>query len=359
MPEYTNMEMADMHFMYGRANGNAYEARRLYVEAYPNRLVPSDKIFTRLHQRLSDTGTFIRRTNGDAGRPRTVSTPATEVDILRRVEENPGISTRRLSAQININASLIWRTLHEQQLYPYHIQRVQALSAPDYAARRVFCQWILTKFAENPNFTSRILFTDEAGFTRDGIFNFHNNHVWADENPHEFVESRHQHRFSLNVWLGILGDRLIGPVFFPNRLTGELYLNFLRNDLPPLLEDVPLIDRLHIWLMHDGAPAHFSIAVRNFLNENFNGKWIGRGGPAAWPPRSPDLTPLDFFAWGHLKTMVYSRPVNNIQELRERIENACQIVRETPGIFERVRRSFLRRCEICMQMNGGHVEHLL
>ncbi|KAJ8883193.1 hypothetical protein PR048_015033 [Dryococelus australis] len=36
-------------------------------------------------------------------------------------------------------------------------------------------------------------------------------------------------------------------------------------------------------------------------------RWIERGGPAVWPARSPDLTLLDFFFWGHMKSRVYIR----------------------------------------------------
>jgi hypothetical protein len=52
----------------------------------------------------------------------------------------------------------------------------------------------------------------------------------------------------------------------------------------------------------DGAPPHFHRNV-TFLDETFPGRWVGRGGPTAWPPRSPDLTPLDFFALGLLRTL--------------------------------------------------------
>ncbi|EZA49331.1 hypothetical protein X777_12361 [Ooceraea biroi] len=173
----------------------------------------------------------------DAGRPRSVSTPEAELEVLRRVEENPNISTRIIATELNMNASLVWRILREQQLYPFHIQRVQALIAPGYDSRLAFCRFVLRKVEENPDFAANILFTDEAIFTNNGIIHFHNKHVWADENPHAVVESKHQHRFSLNVWVGILRDRLIGPVFFPNRLTGAVYLDFLNNTLPPLLED--------------------------------------------------------------------------------------------------------------------------
>ena len=45
-------------------------------------------------------------------------------------------------------------------------------------------------------------------------------------------------------------------------------------------------------------------------------------GPVAWPPRSPDLTPLDFFLRRHVKSVVYINPVNTRQELIERIFTA-------------------------------------
>jgi hypothetical protein len=50
--------------------------------------------------------------------------------------------------------------------------------------------------------------------------------------------------------------------------------------------------------MYDCAAAHFSRAVRDVLTDTYHGRWVGRGGPTAWPPRSPDLNPLDFFTDG-------------------------------------------------------------
>ena len=39
----------------------------------------------------------------------------------------------------------------------------------------------------------------------------------------------------------------------------------------------------------------------SFLNVTFPNRWIGRGGPTPWPPRSPDITPLDLFLWRYVK----------------------------------------------------------
>ncbi|KAJ4429865.1 hypothetical protein ANN_22069 [Periplaneta americana] len=96
----------------------------------------------------------------------------------------------------------------------------------------------------------------EAQFTRDGITNFHNRHIWAYEKPRATVPSHHQVRFSLNMWAGIIDDRLVGPHVLVNRLTGQAYTNFLENTIPHVLEDTPLINRQHIHFLRDGAPAH-------------------------------------------------------------------------------------------------------
>jgi hypothetical protein len=117
-------------------------------------------------------------------------TPYVEERVLQRVAQSPGTSTRRIAAQERVlSRSSVWRILHRQPMYPYHLQRVQGLSSTDFSPRVNFCQWMQQQSALNPPFVSNILFTDEAGFTRDGIFNYHICHVWCNENPHAVHES--------------------------------------------------------------------------------------------------------------------------------------------------------------------------
>ena len=106
---------------------------------------------------------------------------------------------------------------------------------------------------------------------------------------------------------------------------------------------------------HDGAPPHNSIIVRNYLDTEFPGKWIGCGGPKEWPPRSPDLSPLDFFLWGYLKRTVYACRPKNIEELKASITNQCRTILQTT--LMKVETNCIRR--ICKQNNGKHFEHLL
>ena len=159
----------------------------------------------------------------------------------------------------------VWRTLHEEDIYPYHDQRVQHLEPGDHAQRMDLFRWITA----HPELLSIILFTDEASFTRDGINNSRNVHTWSHENPHETRVTNFQRRFSVNVWCGVLGNRLIGPFVFHNNLTGNTYEAFLRNDLPGLLEDTTLMVRSQMYFKHDGAPPHYTRHEREYLNESF------------------------------------------------------------------------------------------
>src|SRR5678816_1393934 len=257
---YSYSELADMHLMYGMARYNSSAARRLYQEKYPNRICKSARFFATIHQRLSETGYLQSKEHTNAGRPRSTRTVDLEELVLNEISEHPEKSTQELSLQFNSNQSSIWRLLHEQQLNPCHVHQVHTLLPRDYAPRVVICQWFLNKCID-PNFLTKVLFTDEAHFTRTAIVNVHNEHIWADENPHAIKQNRSQHQLSVNIWAGILHDHVL--IFeLPPRLNGIIYLNFLKHELRTLFDDVPLQLRQNMWFMYDGAPAHFSAAVR-------------------------------------------------------------------------------------------------
>lgn len=359
MVDFTFEEYADMHLIYGEARCNTREAERLYAERFPNRRHPSRNTFAAVHRRLRETGSF--KPSGGTGHPRTARTVAFEEEVLERIAEQPSTSTRAIANEMNAAHQTVWRVLHEQLLHPYHLQKVQALGPLDYQPRVDFCLWFLQRIAIQPDFGSIILFTDEACFTRDGYFNSRNSHIWDDDNPHAAWVRAHQQQFAINMWAGIVADFLIGPYLLPPRLTGNIYLHFLQDVLPELLDNahVPIGIRARMWFQHDGAPAHFSRIVQDHLNQQFPARWIGRGGAIRWPARSPDLTPLDFFLWGYMKSLVYETPVNTQEELLGRVMAASLHIQQDPHIFQRVRDSMSRRINLCNQVGGRHFETLL
>ncbi|GFX02091.1 DUF4817 domain-containing protein [Trichonephila clavipes] len=355
MYRFTNSELADIHFIYGLADGNGRVAVRLYRERYPTRRQPNHQTFARVHQNLVERGSF-RATIEGTGRRRIARTPIFEEGVLHAVDQTPGTSVRALAASTGRSPTTIHRVLQGAALHPFHVQRVQSLQPDDPPRRVTFAQWFLNQIAADMHFASSVLFCDEATFSREGVFN---THMWALNNPHSTRPRAMQQRLTVNVWAGIVGDSLLGPYTLPPRLDSHKYLVFLQEVLPELLTDVPAPIRRRMWFQQDGAPSHYARHVREHLDRTFPNRWIGRGGPVAWSPRSPDLSPLDFFLWGAMKGLVYDTPVVSEMDLVARISIAAARIREMPGVFEDVRQSMSRRCRACIHANGRNFEHFL
>ncbi|XP_025422162.1 uncharacterized protein LOC112691923 [Sipha flava] len=83
-----------------------------------------------------------------------------------------------------------------------------------------------------------------------------------------------------------------------------------------------------MFFQQNGAPAHNAVIVTRKLGQMFPNPWIGTYGVVPWPARSPNLTPLDFFLWGYLKTVVYADPSVNLQDLKNKIKVVCDILSE-------------------------------
>ena len=119
-------------------------------------------------------------------------------------------------------------------------------------------------------------------------------------------------------------SKVYGPFFFAEAMvTGPVYLDMLEQFLKPQLLTDGILDT--VVFQQDGALCHYAIIVRDYLDRRFPGCWIGHGGTQPWATRSPDLTPLDFFAWGFIKSKVYTdRRIRDLAELRNRIIDAVQ-----------------------------------
>lgn len=250
------------------------------------------------------------------------------------------------------------RILHSHKYHPYHITLNQELCEQDYARRLDFCLWARDQIARDPHYFSHVLFTDESMFHNSGTLNRHNCHYWATENPHWMRERPTQNLWNVNAWGGIIRNRTVGPYFIEGRLNGEGYLNILENNLPDMLDDLPLALIPGMVFMQDGAPPHWARGVRDFLDRSFPNSWIGRGGPIPWPPRSPDLTPCDFFLWGVVKDKVFATQPTTRENMKERITAAFRQI-DNDDVARNVVSGFERRINACIQVQGRTFEHLL
>jgi hypothetical protein len=149
-----------------------------------------------------------------------------------------------------------------------------------------------------------ILYSDEATFRTDGHMNTWNFRVWDYERPDDFCVQQHQGAQSVTVWAAVSKYHLFGPYFFPHTVTGESYRATLSEIFLPNLNEM-CGGTEHIWFQQDGAPAHYANETKQLLQDHFHGRIVSRGFDVEWPPRSPDLTPCDFYLWGVVKDMVY------------------------------------------------------
>ena len=198
---------------------------------------------------------------------------------------------------------------------------------------------------------SKLLIASEnpfCAFHLSGKVNRYNVRIWRSENPHATLEVECDSP-KLNVFCAVSKQTVYGPFIFEGQtVTGRRYLGMLTNWLIP-----QLAAEGHDYLFQqDGAPLHWHLAVRTFLNKKLPSRWISRTGQndhvfCKWPPlRSPDLTICDFFLWGYMMNRVYVPPLPaTVDELQEHITAAVNSV--MPDMLQRVWSELDYRIDVC------------
>lgn len=208
MPVYYTQDYYDMIRLYFTNGEQAAPAAIEYANLYPNRHHPNPNVIAGAVRRLRETGSVLPN-HRDGGRPRRIRNLVMEDAIVAAVRNDPTLSTRSVARQLDVSHMSVHRVLKENEQYPYHYTKVQHLLPRDYQLRVNFADYYLNQVNLRPNYGSRILYTDECTFTKNGMFNTHNYHYWSHENLYLTRESSFQHRYSVNIWCGLLGDQIV------------------------------------------------------------------------------------------------------------------------------------------------------
>lgn len=188
---YTNVQYTEMVRTLAKCDDNVALACRTFNARYGTSV--DRRTMLGATQRLRDFGTFQPNTAIDRGTNVQIPTRR-QVEILDYFSENPHLSTREASSHFNVSHMYVWRTLHGDRQHPFHLRRCQELTPTDYVPRLEFSRWLLENWQRN------VIWTDESTFTRVGMDNQHNTHLWMHENPHASRVASFQHRYSVNVW---------------------------------------------------------------------------------------------------------------------------------------------------------------
>lgn len=144
------------------------------------------------------------------------------------------------------------------------------------------------------------------------------------------------------------------PLFFENvNFTDASYRNMINHHAIPCFR---LLQQKYIF-HQDGASPYFANRVKDYLTTKRPCNWIERGGPVLWRPRSPDLTPCDFFSLRYLKSKIYSTPVDFSKELKRGIVAVVRRIREET--MKKVWDTTKSHLNFIKNVEKGHIEILL
>ncbi|GFU75719.1 DUF4817 domain-containing protein [Trichonephila clavipes] len=152
-------------------------------------------------------------------------------------------------------------------------------------------------------------------------------------NPQVYVETP-LHPEKLTVWCALWAGGIIGPYFFKN-------------------------DEGHneLWFQQDGATCHSARATIDLLKDTFDDRLISRFGPVNWPPRSCDLTPLDYFLWGYVKSLVYADKPQTLDHLEDNIRRVIADIR--PQMLEKVIENWTSRLDYIRASRGSTMPEII
>ncbi|GFU66844.1 uncharacterized protein TNCV_894801 [Trichonephila clavipes] len=145
------------------------------------------------------------------------------------------------------------------------------------------------------------------------------------------------HPEKLTVWCALWAGGIIGPYFFKNdeghnvTVNGDRYRAMITNFFIPELNNH---DVHELWFQQDCATCHTARATIDLLKDTFGDRLISRFGPVNWRPRFCDLTPLDYFLWGYVKSLVYADKPQTLDHFEDNIRRVMADIR--PQMSEKV-----------------------
>ncbi|GFV29608.1 uncharacterized protein TNCV_329741 [Trichonephila clavipes] len=116
-------------------------------------------------------------------------------------------------------------------------------------------------------------------------------------------------------------------------------------------------DVQELWFQQDGATGHTARATIDLLKDTFSDRLISRFGPVNWPPRSCDLTPLDYFLCGYVKSLVYADKPQTLDHLEDNIRRVIADIR--PQVLEKVIEKWTSRLDYIRASRVSHMPEII
>ncbi|GFX72249.1 uncharacterized protein TNCV_4551711 [Trichonephila clavipes] len=116
-------------------------------------------------------------------------------------------------------------------------------------------------------------------------------------------------------------------------------------------------DVQELWFQQDGATCHTARATIDLLKDTFGDRLISRFRGVNWPPRSCDLTPLDYFLWGYVKSLVYADKPQTLDHLEDNIRRVIADIR--PQMLKKVIENWTSRLDYIRASRGSPMPEII
>ncbi|GFW61328.1 putative DD41D transposase [Trichonephila clavipes] len=252
----------------------------------------------------------------------------------------------------------------------FHFQKLSGTGAfqPVYWAKKTFIHLYFHKFRpKNPSEASIFdLWTsdDMAEINLKACFHQHDinasgvaENIWlplqsVDLGPPSWILQRvgtwRQSGFGPPRALGHPAMRELGG------FNGDRYRAMITNFFIPELNNH---DVQELWFQQDGATCHTARATIDLLKDTFGDRLISRFGPVNWPPRSCDLTSLDYFLWGYVKSLAYADKPQTLDQLEDNIRRVIADIR--PQMLEKVIENWTSRLDYIQASRGSPMPEII
>ena len=206
-----------------------------------------------------------------------------------------------------------------------------------------------------PILAKEIVFSDEAHFDLGWHVNKQNYRIWGTENTHPYIE-KPTHPKRVTVGCRFWSRGIIGPFLFENEkgeavtINGDRYRAMLIEFLFTKIEEENIGN---IWFQKDGAKCHTSEAILDVLRPVFEDSIISCRTDVDWPPRSCDLTPLDYYLWGAVKDKCYADKPQTFDAIEDNIREAIGAIQL--HTIDNVLKNWTDCVGHCMDSPGSHL----
>ncbi|GFV13252.1 putative transposable element [Trichonephila clavipes] len=175
--------------------------------------------------------------------------------------------------------------------------------------------------------------------------------LWQISEDNGFLDTRHYCQ---------MAGGIIGPYFFKNdeghnvTVNGDRYRSMITNFF---ISELNNNDVQELCFQQDGATCHTARATIDLLKDTFGDHLISRFGPVNWPPRSCDLTPLDYFLWGYVKSLVFVDKPQTLDHLEDNIRRVIADIR--PQMLEKVIENWTSRLDYIRASRGSPMPEII